>query len=105
MILEEEVYTDRVTRENVIIFIFALPPMATHECKGVKSRKRGQEDARAMVSAVGQRGAARSWKLRPFVVVSPLDRDGKVRRVSSLVYVRDVNMSRIIRWPAIKWWV
>lgn len=20
-------------------------------------------------------------------------------------YVRDVNMSRVIRWPAIKWWV
>lgn len=27
------------------------------------------------------------------------------KSVRSFVYVRDVNMSRVIRWPAIKWWV
>jgi len=30
---------------------------------------------------------------------------GEGKRVPSFVYVRDVNMSRVIRWPAIKWWV
>lgn len=62
----------------------------------------------------GRRPAGFESNARPFAVcrftpdrdVRPNERcEERGRRISSFVYVRDVNMSRVIRWPAIKWWV
>lgn len=61
-------------------------------------------------------GTDRSRRGSSFVVLASRftpGRDERGRRPASkkaaghlpFVYVRDVNMSGIIRWPAIKWWV